>query len=179
MPESTFDEPARGLAGKNITILGKGNIGSRVGAVAKALDMNVSYFSRGEDLYKSSLDADIVVDALSANSSTNKLLDARFFDSVKPGAVFITVTGSSIVDFEALIDALNFGRLGYVVSDAGGVLSVDAYDDERYRLLLKHPNAIVTPHISYSTDQQRKNCNDMMIDSVEAYINGSPINVVK
>ena len=97
----------KGLTGKNITILGKGNIGSFVGDVCNALKMNVTFFKRGDDLFESVKNADYVVDALSSNPTTNKLLNKEFFLSLKQGSFFITVTGPEIYDVDVMIEALD------------------------------------------------------------------------
>ena len=75
--------PPRGLAGKNITILGKGNIGRKVGVICEALEMKVTYFSRGDNLLESIKIADVIVDALSTNVSTTGLLNKEFFETPK------------------------------------------------------------------------------------------------
>ena len=170
--------PAMGLAGKNITVLGKGNVGTRVGEIAKALEMNVSYFKRGDNLAEKVKDADVIVDCLGSNPTTENILNKVFFDSVKKGAIFITVTGETIVDIDAMLAALDDGRLSYVAHDSGGILIGDT-SDPFYQELLKHPKVYVTPHIAYNTDVERRMANDMMIGNVEAWLKGSPINLVK
>lgn len=55
-----------GLAGNKVTILGRGNIGKRVGELAKAFDMEVTHFTRGDNLFQKVKDADVVVDTLSS-----------------------------------------------------------------------------------------------------------------
>lgn len=48
-----------------------------------------------------------------------------------------------------------------------------------YRRLAKHPKVMATPHIAYNTERTSRVSNDMMIDNVEAYLKGAPINIVK
>ena len=167
-----------GLAGKNITILGKGNVGTRVGEIAEALEMNVSYFQRSDKLAQKVRDADIIVDSLGSNPSTVNILNKDFFNSVKKAVIFITVTGETIVDIDAMLAALDEGRLSYVAHDSGGILIGDT-SDPFYQRLLKHPKVYVTPHIAYNTDVERRVANDIMIDNVEAWLKGKPINLVK
>ncbi|PIP30999.1 hydroxyacid dehydrogenase, partial [bacterium (Candidatus Howlettbacteria) CG23_combo_of_CG06-09_8_20_14_all_37_9] len=47
-----------------------------------------------------------------------------------------------------------------------------------YKELISHPKIIATPHISFHTETTIKTANDIMIDNVEAWINGNPINIV-
>src|SRR5688572_16409043 len=83
-----------GLAGRSVTILGAGHVGSRVGELATAFGMEVSYFKRGNDLINAVKQADIVIDTLSSNPSTTGLLDEGFFNNLKQGAYFVSVTRS-------------------------------------------------------------------------------------
>jgi glycerate dehydrogenase len=165
-----------GLADKKITILGHGNIGTRVGEIAKALEMKVSYFKRGDNLKKSVKDADVVVDTLSTNPTTKGLLGEKFFKSMKKGSYFITVTGPEIVDYDALLKALNENKLAGAASDCGSIL-VGATDDPLYQELQKHTKVYVTPHVSYNTQKSMQTGAEIMIDNVEAWLNGKPQNV--
>ncbi|HSW37840.1 MAG TPA: NAD(P)-dependent oxidoreductase [Candidatus Saccharimonadales bacterium] len=166
-----------GLAGNKITILGKGNIGGRVEKIAKAYEMEVNYFKRGDDLVDAVKDADVVVDTLSTNPSTKGLLNDNFFKSMKRGSYFVTVTGPEIVDYDAMLQAIDEGILNGAASDCGSILVGDT-DDPLYQKLLKHPKVHVTPHISYSSEKARQTGADIMIDNVEAWIKGKPQNVV-
>lgn len=165
-----------GLAGKNITILGNGNVGKRVGAVCKAFEMNVSFFKRGDNLLQSVKDADIVIDTLSANPSSKGLLNKEFFQSVKQDSIFVSVTVDSIEDFDAMFSALDEGRLTYVAHD---VMNAPLGDTSYplYNKLRKHPNVYTTPHIAAFTDVTSRIGNDMMIYNIEAWVKGKPINV--
>ncbi len=166
-----------GLAGNKMTILGQGNVGMRVGELATAFGMQVTYFKRGDDLYAAVKDADVVVDTLSSNPSTGKLLGSKFFAAIKQGSYFVSVTRSEITDEDALLNALDVGKLAGAASDCGGILVGDT-DDPLYQKLLNHPKVLVTPHVSYNSEMSRKMGADTMIDNVEAWINGQPQNVL-
>lgn len=168
--------PSIGLKGKNISILGRGNVGKRVGVICEAFEMNVTYFVRGEILSNVIENADIIVDTLSANPSSKGLLNKDFFKSVKKGAIFISVTVDSIVDMDAMLLALDEGRLSYVAHDVMNAKLGDA-TDPLYERLRKHPNVYATPHISAFTDVTSQIGNDMMIANIEAWLQGKPINV--
>lgn len=167
-----------GLAGNKMTVLGQGNVGKRVGELAEAYGMQVSFFKRGDDLNTSVNDADVVVDTLSSNPTTQNLLSADFFNSMKQGSYFVTVTRGEIVDEDAMLEALDNGKLGGIASDCGGILVGDT-EDKLYQKLLKHPKVLVTPHISYNSEMSRQMGADIMIDNVEAWVKGKPQNVVK
>lgn len=177
LPEHKLPKPTVGLAYKKLAVLGKGNVGSRVGKACEALDMKVTYFERGDSLLDKVKDADVVVDALSSNPSTENLLNTEFFGGIKKGAYFISVTGESIVDIDAMLKALDSGRLRAAAHDSGGIQMGDT-KDAFYQRLLAHPKVYVTPHISYNTDVTHRISNDMMIDNVEAYLKSKPQNLV-
>lgn len=168
--------PSISLPGKKITILGKGNVGKRVGAICEALEMKVTYFCRGSELIKSVKDADIVVDVLSSNPSSRGLLNKDFFDSLQTGAIFISVTVDNIVDIDAMLSALDEGRLSYVAHD---VMNAPPGESTYplYEKLRRHPRVYATPHIAYLSDVTNQIGNDMMIANIEAWLKGKPINV--
>jgi len=166
------------LQGKTVCILGKGNVGSRVGAICKALEMNVRYFDKGDNLIKTSKGADIVIDCLGHNPTTEGILNKKFFRSLKKGAFFITVTGRKIYDTDAILEALDKDILSGVAMDAGSI-QVGDINDPYYQKLRKHSKILATPHIAYNTDVTARIGNDMMIDNIEAWIKGNPINLVE
>lgn len=175
LPFNTMPPQAFGLPGKNITILGKGNIGSCVGEAAQALGMHVTYFQRGDDLLEKVKDADVIVDALSSKPETQGLLNKTFFDSLKGDVYFVTVSAGKVLDVDAMFEALDNGKLKLAAHDA--FMAGDT-SDALYQKILKHPKVYATPHIGYNTDEAEKTGNDMMIDNIEAWINGKPIHVV-
>jgi phosphoglycerate dehydrogenase-like enzyme len=166
-----------GLVDKNITILGYGNVAKQTTKLAEVYGMNVSFFKKGDDLHQSVKNADIVVDTLSSNSTTYKILDKDFFNSMKDGSSFISVTRSENLDEDALIQALDNGKLNKACLDCGGVLVGDT-EDTYYQKLLAHPKILVTPHIAYSSEKSLEMGNSVMVENVEAYVKGKPQNVL-
>jgi phosphoglycerate dehydrogenase-like enzyme len=171
-------EREKGLFGKKVVVLGKGNIGKRVGEMAEAIGMDVNYFCRGDDLYGMVVDADLVVDCLGSNESTLGLLDKKFFSACNKSVFFITITGPKICPLEDLFWALDNGEIAGCAHDSAGI--VRGYtDDPFYQKILVHPKVLATPHISYNTDVSNRIAYDMMIDNIEAFLKGKPINVVE
>lgn len=166
-----------GLAGRSVTILGAGHVGSRVGELATAFGMKVSYFKRGNDLIDAVKQADTIIDTLGSNPSTAGLLDEGFFSNLKQGAYFVSVTRSEIMDENALLKALDEGRLAGAALDCGGILVGDT-NDPYYSRLKDHPKILATPHIAYNSEMSMKVGNDIVIDNVEAWIKGKPINLL-
>ncbi len=177
LPEGKKPEVTLGLAGKRVCILGKGNIGSGVGKICQALEMKVSYFQRGDDLLQKVKDAQIVIDCLGANHSTKGILNAKFFNSLQRGSYFITITGPQIYDADALLKALDGGILAGAASDAANITPGNTRDPF-YQKLLAHPKMLVTPHIAWNSDVERRNGNKMMIENIEAWLKKKPVNIV-
>lgn len=114
------------LHGKQLGIIGYGSVGRHLARLGKAVGMTVWATRRRagfvssepldrllgageiEDLLAAS---DFVVVAASLNSSTRHLLDDRALASLKPGAYLVNVARGGIVDHDALLAALNSGRL--------------------------------------------------------------------
>ena len=120
--------PAIGLAGHKIAILGKGHVGSRVGELCQAIDMTVNYFDKGDNLKESITDADIIVNTLSSNPTTENLLNKNFFSSLKKGTFFITATSSKIYDVDAMLEALDKGILAGAADDSASIQVGDTDD---------------------------------------------------
>jgi phosphoglycerate dehydrogenase-like enzyme len=173
----SIPKETKGLVGKNITILGKGNVGSRVGKVCEALEMNVKYFTENDDLIESIKGADVVVNALIPNETTKELLSRDFFNSFKISSYFITVTSPKIYDVEAMLEALDKNILEGVADDCGSI-QVGSVNDPFYVKLASHPKVLSTPHIAYNTDVTDRKASKMMIDNIEAYLKGKVINLI-
>ena len=137
--------------------------------------MEVDYFQRGDELLSKVKDADVIVDCLSSKPETQDLLNAKFFNSLKGSVYFVTVSAGKVLDVDAMFAALDNGKLKLAAHDS--FLAGDTSND-LYQKILNHPKVYATPHIAYNTDITDRTGNDIMIDNVEAWINGKPINVV-
>ncbi|MFH1978632.1 MAG: NAD(P)-dependent oxidoreductase [Candidatus Aenigmatarchaeota archaeon] len=168
---------ATSLYDKKITILGAGFIGKQLGKICDSLGMKVRFFRRGDDLLESVKDADTVVNCLSVNSSTMEVLNRDFFFSLKKGAFFVSISKSQVYDIEALKEALDKEILSGAADDAASA-EVGDVNEPAYKTLLEHPKILVTPHISWNTDAERRHANDIMIDNIETWIKGKPINLI-
>lgn len=176
LPEHTLPEKALGLTNKKVCILGAGNIGSRVGKICESFNMKVNFFRRGDDLLQSIKYADIVINCLSQNPTTLDLLNSKFFSTFKNSSYFISVTSPKIYDIETLLDSLGKNIAGAAIDAAD--IQVGDTNDPFYKKLLQYNRVLATPHIAYNTDVTARVGNDMMIDNIEAYLKGKPINLL-
>jgi len=95
------------LSGKKALIVGKGNIGTKIGSVCESLGMEVDFFSRGDNLQEKSAKADLIIDSLNCNTTSKNLLDESFFMSLKPGAYFVSFARQYTYDLNGLIKSLD------------------------------------------------------------------------
>ena len=159
------DVMGRQMSGKTVGLVGIGNIGRIVAALARAFDMKVLAFDpylTEEEIRRRGAEA-VTLDALLEQSdfvslhcprdaSTLKMMDARAFARMKKGAVFITTARGGIHDEAALVDALQSGHL----RGAG----LDVWDKEPPPLdhpLLKLENVVASYHTAGVTPEARRN----------------------
>jgi phosphoglycerate dehydrogenase-like enzyme len=76
-------------------------------------------------------------------AATHRLVDARLLDQAKPGAHLINVARGGVVDQDALMAALDAGRLGFATLD---VTDPEPLPDGH--ALWTHPHVRLTPHVS-------------------------------
>lgn len=177
-PKNKILDTGIGLTGKKITILGKGNVGGRVGHILESFEVQVEYFEKGDNLIQKTRDALVVINTLSTNDSTIGLLDKNFFESLLEKSYFVSVTSSDIYDTEAMFSALDSGKLAWAAIDYAG-MGVGDVDNEYYKKLCAHDKILATPHIAFNTDVSSRVANDMMIDNIEAYLSNKPIHLVE
>jgi phosphoglycerate dehydrogenase-like enzyme len=177
LPKDKAPEQAIGLTDKTVLILGKGNIGARVGDICKSLKMNVIFFERGDDLIKKIKGKSVIVNCLSTNTTTVGILDDKFFNSLDRSTYFISVSSNEIYDSAAMFNALDNGIIaGAAIDD--GTMNVGDTNDSYYQKLLKHTKILATPHIAYNSDVSNREGNRIMIDNIEAYLANRPINLI-
>lgn len=173
----TTDKPQfhlyESLVGKNILIIGKGNIGTRVGDLCKAFDARVDYFVRGDDLHTKASMADLVVNSLNCNSSTKNILNEKFFMSLKKDAYFVSFVRHYTYDLDGLMKAIDKSIV------AGAAIDCDpeeVFDTSNpfYRKALTNPKILVTPHIAFSSKFASANGREFALQNIESYIAGNP-----
>ena len=172
------------LAGKTFGIVGLGNIGQRVAAIARAFGMKVVAFtSKSADalpkgIEKRTMDdllreSDVVSLHCPLTPSTHQLMNSRTLGVMKPSAILINTGRGPLVNEQDVADALNANRLRAYCAD---VMSEEPPKADNP--LLKCENAFITPHIAWATNEARIRLIDVAIGNVKAFVEGKPINVV-
>jgi len=177
LPKDKAPQATKGLVNRKILILGKGSIGTRVGEICEALKMDVDFFKRGDNLLDKTKGQEVIVNCLSANDSSKNLLNEEFFDSLDKDIFFISVSNNTTYDPDAMFKALDSGKIARAAIDEG-TMPAGFTEDPYYMKLLNHPKILTTPHIAYNTDYTDELGNKIMIDNIESYLEGKPINLI-
>ena len=166
------------LAEKTLGVLGFGRIGQRVARRALGLQMNVVAYDpfvsaerfREAGVEQDTLEgvlarADFVTIHLPLNDETRGVIDAGAIALMKEGARLINAARGELVDEQALLEALQSGRLGGA--------AIDVFSQEPYSgPLLEAPNIVVTPHLAASTDEAQDRAGVIVAEQVAAALDG-------
>lgn len=171
------------LEGKKFGVVGLGAIGSRVAAIAGAFGCEVYGYNRSHkdlpgvkqvDLDTLLAQCDIVSLHVPATAETKHLIDTGRIARMKPGALLINTARGSVVDAQALADALNEER----IAGAG----IDVFEMEppvpRDHPLLTAKHVLATPHVAFATAQSMEKRAAIVCDNLRAWLAGSPIHTV-
>lgn len=175
--EGPIPPKTKSVHGKSVCIIGKGNIGEQAGRVLSALGMNVDYYTRHDNLTEKIKDADVIVDCLSSNSSTNAFYDADFFDRTKDGVVFVSISRNETQDYDAILAGLESGKIEHFITDNAASAIFDV-ESKAYVSMLDHPKITVTPHVAAYCDNTLETANEICIQNIKSYLASEPTNLV-
>lgn len=162
------------LKGKTLGIIGFGNIGEKVAKLAKAFEMKIlirDVVIRHPELVEA-LDAEVVSlpDLLSRSDvitihvplipQTRNMIGEKELQQVKDGTALVNVSRGGIVDEQALLKALQTGKLG------AAALDVFEKEPPTDYSLAKLPNLVCTPHIGAQTEEAQKLASTMIADKI-------------
>ena len=179
-----WDFPHLELAGKTFGIVGLGNIGRRVAEIALAFGMQVKALtSKSADTLPAGIEkADLEVllatsDVISLHcpltDTTRHLINRDTLSKMRPSAILINTGRGPLVDDQAVASALAEGKLAAFCAD---VLTEEPPKADNP--LLSQPNAFITPHIAWATEEARSRLLQVAISNVQAFLNAKPQNVV-
>ncbi len=168
------------LAGKYLGIVGLGNIGKRLGRLARSLNMNIigydvipidPEFAKEVGLMKADLDtllqsADYVSLHVPLLDSTKNLINAKRLATMKKTAKIINTSRGGTVDEEALYEALKSGNLG------GAALDVFEKEPAIGNKLVSLPNFIATPHIGAQTKEAQSLAANVIAEKIIQILRG-------
>ncbi len=172
--------PIRDVAGSTMGIVGYGAIGRAIGQRAEALGMRVIAHDAvaGDglvDLDTILRDSDVITLHAPLTEETRNMIGAAELARMKPNAILINTARGGLVDEQALADALRAGRI------AGAGFDVLTEEPPRQGNVLLDPdipNLIVTPHVAWASQEAMQILADQLIDNIEAFMSGTPQNIV-
>lgn len=176
----------RRIAGKTLGVLGLGRLGSAVARVGLAFDMQVIAWSPNltaaraaevgvERVEKEALFArsDVLSVHVVLSPRSRGLVGREDIARMKKDAILVNTSRGPIVDTDAVIEALQAGRLGYAC--------FDVYDREPLpadHKLRRAPNVLLTPHIGYVTEENYRASYPQIVENVLSFLDGKPIRVI-
>ena len=177
------------VRGKHLGIVGYGHIGSQVGLLAEALGMRVFFYdvvsklALGNATPIRSLNgllemADVVTLHVPEAPETVRMIGAGELARMRPGAALINASRGTVVDIDALVDALRSGHL------SGAALDVfpsepKASDEEFVSPLREFENVILTPHVGGSTEEAQHSIGTEVAEKLARFnANGSTLSAV-
>ena len=177
-------KPITELADKTLGIIGYGNIGKKVAAIAKGFGMNVLVNTEHPEKYaneninfvdKDSIfrNSDIISLHCPLTEDTKEIIRKENIDKMKDGVRLVNVSRGGLVNENDLVNALNNGK----VLSAG----VDVVVTEPMKAdnpLLTAENIIITPHIGWASIDARKRLVDEIVKNYKAFLNNEKRNVV-
>ena len=176
-----------GLKDKTLAVLGLGRLGTQVARVGLAFGMNVIAWSQNltaeaaatagvlrvdkPDLFRM---ADVLTIHLLLSDRTRGIVGRDELALMKPSAFLVNTARAAIVDEQALVDALQNGKIAGAGLDVFGQepLPTDA-------AILSAPNTVLTPHLGYVTRETYDVYFPQALEDIEAWLAGKPIRVIK
>lgn len=165
------------LAGKTWGIVGLGNIGKKVAAVAKSMGCRITVNKRTPIEGYDCVDIDTlcrVSDVISIHTpltpDTKNLISSDRIAMMKSNAILINVARGAVCDEAALCDAVKNGRLGGIGID---VYTSEPFDtDSPYCAVKDLPNVCLTPHMAWGAKEARQRCLNDIAESIKSYLRG-------
>ncbi|MGE3692442.1 MAG: 2-hydroxyacid dehydrogenase [Novosphingobium sp.] len=169
------------LGGKRLAIMGMGRIGQAVAHRARAFGLEVVYHNRNRlpgaienmlgaryeaDLDRLIAEADILSLHCPASKETRHVLDAARIAAMKPTAYVINTARGDLIDEEALIEALEQGRI------AGAGLDVYPKEPHIDPRLLAMPQVVALPHLGSATLEGREAAGEKVIANIRFWADG-------
>ncbi|MEZ5709483.1 MAG: D-glycerate dehydrogenase [Blastomonas sp.] len=169
------------IGGKRLGIIGMGRIGQAVAHRARGFGLSIAYHNRRRlpealeqmlgasyepDLDRLIADADILTLHCPHSDETHEMIGAERIAAMKPDAYLINAARGELVDEDALIDALEAGRIG------GAGLDVYSHEPEVNKRLLALGNVVLLPHMGSATFEGREASGEKVIANIRIWSDG-------
>ena len=176
-------KPVLDVEGTTLGIFGRGDIGSRVARLAKALGMNVLFAEhRGATTVRSGYhafervleQAEILTLHCPLTPQTHHLIGEPEIARIKSGAILINTARGPLVDESAVLRGLQSGKLGGAALD---VLAVEPPPATHPLLNFEHSGLLITPHVGWASQTSVERLKTVILKNIAAYAEARPINV--
>ena len=176
--------PMNEVSGKTAGIIGLGRIGVNTAKILKAMNVNVIAYDAFQSEAGKQVATYVELDELLAKSdfiflhcplfpSTEGIINKDNIAKMKDGVVIINNSRGPLVVEQDLYDALESGKVSAAAVD---VVSTEPIKADN--VLLKAKNCIITPHISWATQDARKRIMNTTAENIKSVLDGAPVNVV-
>ncbi len=175
--------PTRLVHGSHLVVTGLGEIGLETARIARALGMTVSGTKRAVEpidgieevadnggLAGLLVTADAVVNTLPGTRYTERLFSREVFAAMKPGTVFVNVGRGTVVDEDALLEALGNGQVSYACLD---VFAVEPLPQDSP--LWNHPKVMVSPHTSALSEAENRLIAERFCSNLRTFLDGGEL----
>lgn len=170
---------ARRASGRRIGIFGLGRIGSAIARRALPFSSEILYTARSAkpdlpyrfvpDLTALAEASDVLIVAAPGGSDTDGAVDRAVLEALGPEGVLVNIARGSLVDQDALIDALQAGRI------AGAGLDVFADEPDVPLALRALDQVVLSPHQGSATGQGRAEMAALVLANLDAHFDGEPL----
>ncbi len=165
------------LSGKRWGIVGMGNIGKKVGEIAKAFGCEVVCNKRTKEdgldilpLDELMSTSDIISLHLPLTDQTRGIISREMLAKIKDGAVIVNVARGAVWDEEAVSDEVKSGR----ITVACDVYGVEPFGEAHPFYEIKdRDNLIITPHMAWSAYEARVRCMEEIAENIKAFYKGN------
>lgn len=180
-----FDYPIFNLKGKVLGVIGDGALGKAVAKIGEAFGMEVRFSSyKGVPgmgpLYTPFetiiAESDVITLHCPLTPQTRNLIGPAEFAAMRKRPLIINTARGGLVDEAALAEALKQGQIAGAGFDVVSKEPVPA--DHPFMALMDRPDFILTPHVAWAGREAIQALADQLIDNIEAWVAGSPRNVV-
>jgi glycerate dehydrogenase len=177
-----LDHPISELNGKTLGIVGHGELGSNVAAVARAFGMDVLIARGSGSANKDALPLEEllpVVDYLSLHcpltDQTENMINKNSLKLMKPGAFLINTARGGLINTGDLLDAL---KSGIIAGAAIDVLNIEPPTVDEPLTNARLVNLIITPHNAWGSIESRQRLIVQMAENIKGFLQGDPLRVV-
>lgn len=170
----------RHLDAMTVLVVGLGGIGAACASRFHALGAHVLGTTRSgrpvegvdelvpiDDLAAAAARADALVVTLPGTDATTGLIGADVLERVRPGTILVNVGRGSVVDEDALLAALDDGRIGFAALDVFATEPLPASS-----LLWDHPAVLISPHTAALDDREETRIVDQFIENLHRFCDG-------